>query len=463
MRSQGVTITTRPLRAGAVALGLGLMLVTSAGGTAKAACGQHWVASWAAAPSDAALSRAVLLHQTLRMIIAPHLGGGVLRIHLSNRFGALPIELGPVTVGLRAGGASLVDGSERGVSFSGAPMVTIPAGGEVTSDPVSLSFHAFDDLAVSVSVSGLIVAPTEHHVTRQTSYITPVAAGDHAADASGDAFTQTTEVDGTSSGWYLLDGLDVIAPGSTGAVVTFGDSITDGFEGSAGSFGEGLGSIDADGRYPDDLQRRIMQAGLPLSVANAGVSGNRLLHPGILPAYGPSGLSRFGADVLSQAGATDVIVLEGINDFGQGTGITAPDLIAGYQDLISEAHAAGVRIQLGTLTPTTGARVESYGGVVTDLEREAVNQWIRSQHLSDGIIDFDAAVRDPGDPTRIASPLDSSDHVHLDLAGYRAMADAVDLGLLGRPSCGLPNRHRPGHRARTHDGRRHHHRRGHHR
>jgi lysophospholipase L1-like esterase len=368
------------------------------------------------------------------MIIAPHLGGSMLRIHLSNRYGPAPVTLGPVTVGVvRGAGPALVPGSERPVTFAGGESVTIAAGGEATSDPVTLGFRPFEDLAVSVYVPGTVKYQTDHFTTRQTSYLTPAGSGDQAAAVGGSAFTEKT-TGKFSTGWYFLDGLDVLAPGKSGAVVSFGDSITDGYQASGETGLETLATIDANGRYPDDLERRLIAAGIPLSVLNAGISGNQLLHSG-LPLFGPTGLSRFGADVLAQPGVTDVIVLEGINDIGQRPPATASALIAAYEQLIGQAHRAGVAIQLGTLTPTGGTPSPAYGDAAASAVREQVNRWIRGQRLSDGIVDFDAAVRDPTDPSRIDPPYDGSDHVHFSLAGYRALAGAVDLARLERPNC----------------------------
>ncbi len=362
-----------------------------------------------------------LLDQTVRMIIAPHQAGDTVRVHLTNRFGSSPVALGPVTIGVRSSGAALAPGSERAVTFGGQSAVTISPGADAVSDPVTLTFAAFQDLAVSVAVPGIVLAPTEHVATRQTSYQSPILSGDHAAESGGSSFTQTT-TGSFSTGWYFLDGVDVLAPGTVGAVVTFGDSITDGYQGIASST-EQLATIDTDGRYPDDLARRLRDAGVPLSVLNAGLGSNFLLSSST--ANGPSGLLRFTTDALSQPGITDVIVLEGINDIRSGA--TAGQLTGAYQQLIAQAHAAGVSVQLGTITPDG----------VADPVRDAVNQWIRTQRLSDGVIDFDAAVRDPGNPSAISPSYDGGDHIHLSLAGYQAMADAVDLAALARPQCML--------------------------
>jgi lysophospholipase L1-like esterase len=366
------------------------------------------------------------------MIIAPHLGGSTLRVHLTNRFGTAPVTLGPVTVGVRGAGGSLDPGSERPVTFGGRSTVVIPGGADAVSDSVSLHFGAFADLAISLYVPEPIKDPVEHFSTRQTSYLSASGSGDQAAQTSASAFTEQTTQKGFSTGWYFLDGVDVEAPGATGAVVAFGDSLTDGYQGTAGGT-EQLSTINTNGRYPDDLARHLITARIPLSVVNAGIGGNQLLHS-VLPLSGPSGLSRFALDALGEAGVTDVIVLEGINDIAAHA--TAGQLIAAYEHLISLAHAAGVAIQLGTLTPSGGSRYLAYADATS--VRDQVNQWIRTQHYSDGIVDFDAAVRDPGDPNLIDPAYNGGDGIHFDLAGYRAMADAVKLGELQRPDCLAP-------------------------
>jgi lysophospholipase L1-like esterase len=419
----------------------GLILAAAQGGVANAdttVCGRdQWVGSWTASPGDGGFSRALLADQTLRMIIAPHLGGRRLRIYLSNRFGRSPITLGPVTVGLRGDGPSLIAGSERPVRFAGSATITIAPGKDAVSDPVSLTFSPFEDLAISVAVPGSVTNPTEHYFTRQTSYLTPAGAGDHAADTSGAAFTQTTESNHNSTGWYFLDEIDVEAGGPIGAVATFGDSTTDGFQGDLLPFNEQLATIDTDTRWPDFLQRRLIAAQIPLSVLNTALDGNRILQDGFLPPFGPSGISRFRMDALAPAGVSDVIVLEGINDIGMTYpgGVSAQQIIDGYRNLIEQAHRAKLEIQLGTLTPAGGVVIPTYGDAQADELRRQVNAWIRDQRLSDGVIDFDAAVRDPSDPSRIYPPYDSSDHLHFNAAGYQAMADAVQLEQLAIRRC----------------------------
>lgn len=398
---------------------------------AATACTEHWVGAWAASPSGTGLAQ-TLSDQTVRMIVAPHLGGTALRVRLSNHYGGQAVRLGPVTVGVSGAGAALVPGTERPVTFGGRPTISLAPGAGAVSDPVTLTTRPFTDLAISVFVPEPVAHPDEHLVTRQTSYLSPRGSGDDSAQTSAAAFTQKT-AGPFSTGWYYLDGVDVQAPGSTGAVVAFGDSLTDGYQPRDRAGSEDMATIDANGRYPDYLARRLLAGGIPLSVLNAGISGNLLLQSG-LPYLGASGLDRFGPDVLDQPGVSDVIVLLGINDIGHGA--AAGSVIAGLEQLVDRAHAAGVAIQLGTLLPTHGAAQASYTSAAATGARAQVNEWIRSQRFSDGIVDFDAAVRDPSDPEALAPAYAAPDDLHLTPAGNEALARAVNLATLARPSCG---------------------------
>jgi len=394
---------------------------------------QQWAASWTASPTDAAtpLDAAAIAvpvavsDQTFRMIVTPHLGGTVLRIHLSNRFGSAPMTFGHVTVGI-AGSGSVQQ--PVNVTFGGQSGVTAPAGQDVVSDPVDLTFQAFQPLAVSIFTPGLQGAPTKHWNANATSYYSLPLSGDLASAGSDLGFPLATEA------WMFVEGIDVEAPQSTGVVVAFGDSITDGFVASTvASLPVSLSAADKNGRYPDDLQRRIDAAGIPLSVVDAGISSNRLLTDGGGQFEGPSGLSRFQTDALGRPGVTGVLVLEGINDLGIPPATTTADqLIAGYQQLIAEAHAAGVKIWLGTIMPASNALFDgTLPAPQSETYREQVNAWIRSQQLADGVVDFDAAMRDPSDPNVLNPAYASVDNLHPNLLGYQVMANAVNLSMLG--------------------------------
>jgi lysophospholipase L1-like esterase len=392
----------------------------------------HWVATWTASPTDSAVPidaawgpvPIALDDQTLRMVVTPHLSGSVVRIHLSNRFGHGTTRFGHVTVGVFT--LAGVSGATT-VLFGGRTAVAVPRGGEAVSDPVHVPVTAFTSLAVSMYLPGVQSFPTKHWNANATSYYTPARRGDRAADAANTAFTHTTQA------WLYVDDLDVEAPQTTASIVAFGDSIADGFV-AANRYSQPVSRSvsDKNGRYPDDLQRRLSGAGIPLSVANAGIGSNRLLTNGEPLMLGLSGLQRFAADALDVPGVRGVLLQEGVNDLGlPPETTTADDLIAGYQQAIAMAHAAGVRIWLGTLLPASNAIFD--GAVVAPLSehyREQVNAWIRGQHLADGVVDFDAVLRDRANPHVLDPSLAGPDHLHPNLRGYQVMADAVSLDML---------------------------------
>jgi lysophospholipase L1-like esterase len=392
----------------------------------------HWVASWTASPTDSATPvdaaglpvPEVLANQTVRMIVTPHLGGSVLRIHLSNRFGHAPAVFGKVTVGLEGSGAV---SDLTAVTFAGKSQVSVPVGDDVVSDPVALTFGAFIPLAVSIFLPGVQSFPTKHWNANATSFYAAPATGDLAGVESNGAFLLRTEA------WLYVDGIDVEAPTSTAAIVAFGDSITDGFVASTPlSLPVTLAIADKNERYPDDLQRRMDADGIPLSVLNAGISSNRLVTDGEPLLLGLSGVQRFEEDALDVPGVKGVIVLEGINDLGIPPATTTPNqLIAGYEELIAMAHAHGVKIWLGTLTPASNAIIDGTVSAPHSEEyREQVNAWIRTQHLADGVIDFDAALRNPSDPAVLNPRYSGPDHLHPNLLGYQVMADTVNLSMM---------------------------------
>jgi lysophospholipase L1-like esterase len=412
----------------------GLLIATPiAVASAPASSGaDHWVASWTASPSDSGTPfdaaglpvPEVLVNQTVRMIVTPHLAGSVLRVHLSNRFGHASATFGKVTVGLEGTGTV---SDITVVTFGGQPQVSLPVGDDVVSDPVDLSFAAFTPLAVSIYLPGVQSFPTKHWNANATSFYAAPGTGDVASAGSNSDFPLRTEA------WLYVDGIDVEAPAATGAIVAFGDSITDGFVASTPlSLPVSLAIADKNGRYPDDLQRRVDAAGIPLSVVNAGISSNRLVTDGEPLLLGLSGVQRFEEDALDVPGVKGVIVLEGINDLGIPPATTTPSqLIAGYEELIAMAHARGVKIWLGTLTPASNAILDGTISAPRSEEyREQVNAWIRSQHLADGVIDFDAALRDPNDPGVLNPPYSGPDHLHPNLLGYQVMADTVSLSML---------------------------------
>jgi lysophospholipase L1-like esterase len=393
--------------------------------SAAAGCGApgvacKWVATWAAsamaatpaslaAPDD--FSSAGFDGQTIRDIVWTSVGGQAARIGLSNRFGTRPVTFGRVDVGLSAGGAFIMSGTDHLVTFAQRASVTIAPGAAVESDPVTMTVPAGTDLAVSLYARGPTGPATYHSDAQQVNYVS--APGDFAASESASAFTVT------SQHWYFLDEVDVQVGDADGAtIVAFGDSITDGYQ----------STVNANDRWPNDLARRFL-AGPPGQrhpVVDEGISGNRILASSVL--FGLNAQARFLRDAAARAGARYVILLEGINDVGFSLS-PAAWIIGGDENLIAAAHAAGLKIFGATLTPFQGSGYYSAAG---EAEREAVNRWIRASGAFDGIIDFDQAVRDPADPLRLLPAYDSGDHLHPADSGYQAMADAVNLALFSR-------------------------------
>lgn len=407
----------------------------------------QWTAVWSGPPSDASRTEDItslvdpsrnplgrVSNSTVRAIVTPSTGGSEIRVHLSNRFGSEPVTFDHVTVALQKNGPALVGGSVTQVRFGGEEAVTAAAGDDVASDPVGFSFETGQSLAVSIFVAGDAGKPTIHYTARQTSYLTLPQGGNHTTDVEGSALSEAT----TSR--PFLTGLDVRTTANVGTVVAFGDSTTDGYQGQARDRGiETEEGLDQNERYPDYLAERLRVAGEPLVVVNAGITGNRLLRDGLdggnRARNGSSAAQRLERDVLGRAGVTTVILLVGVNDLGMTPQASADELAAGYTELIGSLHEADLTVLHGTLTPAGGSA--SYGTQGLEAERQKVNAWIRSDSPADGIVDFDAAVRDPADPTRLDPSFDGGDHLHMSPAGNQAMAAAVDLGDLRPATCAV--------------------------
>ncbi len=396
------------------------LLVWSAGTTVfvrsavAAADAAVWVATWGAPPDQAGPA---LKQQTIRQVIQTSVRGSKLRVRLSNLYGAGPVTIGPVRVAKSAGGSAIQAGTDRAVTFAGKPSVTIPKGGDVLSDPVTFHAGALDALAISLYLPSPVEASTIHGVAMQTAFI--VAGDSTTAEKLPAGETDTSR--------YFLTDVDVEAGADARTFVIVGDSVTDG----VGS------SEDKNARWPDALAARLQRdpALKSIAVINSGIAGNRILNDAADPFIGPSTLSRFDRDALSKPGVRWVLLLQGINDISASSVLTDPkqkvsaeQIIEGMKTLIARARARKIQIWAGTLLPRKGVQAP-FNSPENEVKRRAVNAWIRSSGAFDAVIDFEKAVQDPADPDRQLPRFDSGDHRHPNDAGYKAMADALDLTL----------------------------------
>jgi len=357
--------------------------------------------------------------QTVREIARVSLGGTAIAVRLSNEYGHRPLALEAVEIARAGEGGRLEPLTTVPLTFAGARPVTIPAGAAVVSDPLAMPITALTRLAISYFSSGFIPIDTHHFEAQQTAYIS--VPGNFAA--AGEMIVQQT-----TTSHYLLSSIYVEASGAAGAVACFGDSTTDGY----GS------SIDADRRWPDVLAERLVGEKRAMAVLNQGIGGNRLLHG----RRGDHALARFDHDVLALPAVTHLILLEGINDIvwpntvlaGPDEFVTAGDIIAALRQLLARARLAGIKVMLGTIMPFEATLPEfPRGGYYTaekERIRQTVNRFIRDDSGAEALADFDAVVRDPMHPSRLLPAYDCGDHIHPNDAGYRAMADSIDLSFL---------------------------------
>jgi lysophospholipase L1-like esterase len=373
---------------------------------------RHWVTTWAASPMAGTWADE-FQNQTVRMIVHVSVGGNRIRVEFSNAFGTDSLTIDSAHVAIQRQGAAVEPGSDRTLTFGGSPSVTIPPGAPEISDAVELNVVPSSNLAVSIYVREKTQPATYHQLALHKTYIS--GPGDFTA-------TKDMKHPWTTSSYYWLSAVDVEAGTESSGIVTLGDSITDGF----------ASTIDGNRQWPSQLAARLLAdpATEDLAVANEGIGGNRILHDVI----GPNALERLDRDVLARDGVKYMIVLESINDLGwphqpgahESQEVTAQRLIAGLLQIIQRAHAHGIKVVGGTLTPYQGASYYSDEG---EAKRETINRWILTSGAFDGVIDFAAAVRDPSNARRFLPAYDSGDHLHPNDAGYKAMADAINLSL----------------------------------
>ena len=396
--------------------------------TVRAAEQGNWVPTWAASPQPVwepdfiggvGVPRSVR-DQTVRQIGRVSIGGDRVRFIVSNEYGKEPLTIGSAHVALAGDGSATVPGTDHKVTFGGKDSINIPPGAPAMSDPVDLKVPPLSSVAVSLYFPNISPTTTWHNDARQTGYL----AEGNVADAA-----ELKDAKPLPSRVFLDEILVDAAPGAR-AVVTFGDSITDG-DGS---------TPDMNHRWPDRLAERLAKSGANVAVVNEGISGARVLRDRM----GDNALARFDRDVLSQPHVDTVTLMMGINDVGWPDTILVPkgepapsaeDVIAGYKQLIARAHEHGLKIIGVTLTPFEdtfhGTPLFGYYNEEKEAKREAINNWIRSSGEFDGVIDFDAMTRDSTDPKHIKAEYDKGDHLHPNDAGYVAMSQGIDLSILG--------------------------------
>lgn len=374
-----------------------------------AAAEGRWVGTWVTAqqltetrnnPPEPGLS-----NNTLRQVVHVTLGGSKLRVQFSNAYGSGPVTINAAHLAVSKGGSAIDPATDKALTFKGASSVTIQAKEVVYSDTIDFNVKPLSNLAVTICFWKTSADVTGHPGSRTTSYI-----------QTGDAVTAADMNSAvTTDHWYILSGIDLWLDDSYACVVTLGDSITDG----RGS------TTNGNDRWPDNLARRLQANAntAKIGVLNQGIGGNAVLTGGL----GPTALERFKHDVAGQNGVRWVIILEGVNDIGGSKDSkVANDLIAAYERFINEAYSQKILVYGVPTLPFGGSQ---YDSEEHEAARQTVNKWIRTSGKFDAVIDLDAAVRDPANPNKLLPAYDSGDHLHLNVAGYQKMAEAIDLSL----------------------------------
>jgi lysophospholipase L1-like esterase len=384
-----------------------------------------WVASWGASQqipeTQNALSPEDLTDVTLRQVFHLSIGGGALRVHFSNAFGTEPLYVTSAHIARPTSPASsaLEPSSDKALTFGGSREAAIPPGAEMIADPVDFVAPALSDLAVTFHLQSAPARETGHPGSRATSYYV------HGDSVSAATLTAAKTVDH----WFQVSEIDVQSAPGAASIVALGDSITDGHG----------ATTNGNDRWTDVLAARLQGSAATrnVGVSNQGIGGNHLLSDGL----GPNALARFDRDVLAPTGVRWVIVFEGVNDLGglarngevgvEQHRALVEQVIKAYRQITERAHSHGLRVFGATITPYTGSNYY-HPGKLSEADRQAVNDWIRSPGNFDAVIDFDGIVRDPQHPDQLLPAYDCGDHLHPSPAGYKAMGDAIPLSLFSQ-------------------------------
>ncbi len=382
----------------------------------------RWVGAWTAAQQAVEPANSIppadLSQVTLRQVVRLSIGGDRLRVRLSNRFGVMPVHFASVHIArpLAADSSAIRPDTDTTLTFSGRPEATIPAGAEYLSDPVRFPAPALSDLVITFYMEAVPASQTGHPGSRATSYLV------HGNRVSAPDLPDAQKIEH----WYFISSVEIATTAALRAMVVLGDSITDGY----GT------TTNQNNRWTDTLAKRLKDVARTRDVAvlNQGIGGNRVLLDGL----GPNALARFDADVLAPAGVRYLMVMEGINDLGMATrdaelsqaehDALVRRILAAYEQIVTRAHAHGIKVIGATLTPFVGSDYY-HPDAQTEADRKALNQWIRMPGHFDAVIDFDQLLRDPEHPDRLWPRFDSGDHLHPSLAGYAAMGEALPLSL----------------------------------
>ena len=400
--------------------------------------GVHWIDTWVATPQltepgnlpppPFTTSNAVLVNATVRQTIHITLGGQDVRLAFSNAFGGSDLTITKAIVARPAGGAVGVSGIQPGtaqtLTFGGNSFVNIPIGAQVVSDPVAMNVAPLTNLSVTIYLAQGQTSTnvTSHPGSRTTSYM---LAGDHTTDTDLPGATPTDH-------WFFISAAQVVAPKRADGVAVLGDSIADG----RGS------TTNGNDRWPDDLANRLQAnpSTKEVAVLNQGEGGNCILHNPGQGCLGPDAFSRLDRDVIAQPGVRSMIVFEGVNDIGTAPATPAEqkqvlqELESADQQIVTQAHAAGIRVYGATITPFGGNAMYDDPQGLRQQTRGQFNEWMRTSGVFDGVFDFDRIARDPANPGQILPAFDSGDHLHLNPAGYRALAASIPLGLFANSS-----------------------------
>ncbi|WP_282138454.1 SGNH/GDSL hydrolase family protein [Rossellomorea aquimaris] len=369
---------------------------------------EDWVGVWTAsmqAPFEDGISQKGFENQTIRMVLHPHVDGNKIRLRLSNIFSEEPLAIEEVHVAISQKGSEIDPDTDQQVTFNGESTLSIPPGERKFSDSISLELSGDKALAVSLYVKEKSGPVTWHPISMQTTYI---SNGNDVSKSVSSAFNEQ------ENSWFWLDGVDTLADSSVKGIVVMGSSIANG----------NSSTVNKNRRWPDYLARRLKQKDSDLTIMNAGISGNQLINS--LPDKGENAYARLERDVFNQSGVKAVILHQGLNDIRHYPEYDADKIIERMKQIIDSTHDQGLTIYGGTLTPFKGSGMFTSKGENT---RQEVNDWIRTSGEFDGVIDFDKALRDPDEPERYLQKYDSGDHLHPNDAGYKRMADTVDLPL----------------------------------